>query len=133
MLELLLKLRVLTAQAAMVGSIKVNYWYSQWMMGLHQSLEWYYQELGATLEQEVDLDSTIKLTFKLDALEKEILSTFEALKSLLQAEATSMLAKDVVAFKHIIDIACYLDAHYKTVARKFAERDFNPPAPVADY
>jgi hypothetical protein len=117
----------------MVGAIKVNYWYGQWMMGLHQSLEWYYQELGAALEQEVDLESNLQLTFQLDALENEILSTFMQLKSLLQAEATSALATDVVVFKRIVDIACYLDTHHKTVSRKFAERDFDPPAPVAEY
>lgn len=132
MLELLLKLRVLTAQAAMVGMITESYWYGSWMMNVHRELEWYYNSLGMTLEREVDLDATIKLSFKLDKLEAEILATFDALMSTMHNEAQALMKTNLPAFKAMLDVVCYLDRNKKDVEQKLKEREFEPEeAPVA--
>lgn len=133
MLELLLRLRVLTAQAAMVGMITESYHYGRWMMNVHQELEWYYNSLGIALERDVDLDSTIKLSFKLDKLEGEILSTFEELMQKMHDEAQALMKTNLPAFKRMLDIVCYLNDNKRDVEQKLKSREFEPPheAPVA--
>lgn len=132
MLELLLKLRVLTAQAAMVGTIVESYWYCDYMMGVHRELEYFYSHLGTAVQRDVDLEATIKMGFKLPTLEADILTTFNELLAELNTQARKAYETDLAGFKRMLDVVCYTTELCARLKCKLEARDFEP-APVADY